>query len=171
MIREDYLLRQIHQLVKLLLETRKQREERRLDDALDRLDQASRSVLGLDSQVLARMAHRSRVAILSHHGELDLGKAVAFGMLLQERAAILSLQGQLDDAEAARVASVALWLEFVARAPLAGEARETDPVVVDQQLVDDLAHLAEGMDEGRLPQNLREQLAEVRGVAGGEGPA
>ncbi len=150
MIREDFLLRVIRQVMLLLAGSRKQREEARYDDALGTVDQASRSLLGLDLGTVTSLGHGTILGFLSPTGSLDLSRAAGLAMLLQERGAILALQGDEEGAGRSCLRCIRLWLAIAERAPRPDTATEQDPVVVDEALLGDLAALADESPVDRL---------------------
>ncbi len=109
MIREDYILRMIRQVILLLVGSRRQRQEAHLDQALDDVDDASRRVLGVDSGILARMPLAMLLDLLKTDGALRIDRAAATAALLEERAAILDQQGQATAAAGCRVRAQGLW--------------------------------------------------------------
>ena len=94
MIREDYLLRLIRQLLVQLLGSRAQREALDLEGALDRLDELGRRDLGLDGPLLARLPVPALLSLFTGPDGLDVGKAASAGFLLLERGALLAARGQ-----------------------------------------------------------------------------
>lgn len=102
MIREDFVLRMIRQIVLLVVGSRRQREEARLQDALEGLDDGSRSLFGLDTGLLVSLPEALLSDIVAPDGDVDEGRALGIALLLEERAAILDHMGKTEAAAATR---------------------------------------------------------------------
>ncbi|MCK6502781.1 hypothetical protein L6R53_05180 [Myxococcota bacterium] len=98
MIREDFLLRLIRQVIVALVGSRRQRQEAALEQALDALDTSGRSLLGLDLGLVARLPLPTLLALLSPGEELDVARVLAAGLLLRERGEALAALGRGEEA-------------------------------------------------------------------------
>ena len=108
MIREDFLLRLIRQLLVQLLGSRAQREALALDGALDALDALGRRSLGLDGSLLARLPVPGLLSLFTGPDGLDVGKTASAGFLLLERGSLLAARGQETEGEGLRTTGLAL---------------------------------------------------------------
>jgi len=108
MIREDFVLRLIRQIVLLVLGSRRQREEGQLEQALDDLDEGSRRLIGLDTRVLSSLTLPVLLSMLTHEGEPDRGRIASAALLLRERAAIRGLLGHPQEQATLRARASAL---------------------------------------------------------------
>lgn len=98
MIREDFLLRLIRQVIVALVGSRRQRQEAALEQALDALDASGRSLLGLDLDLVARLPLPTLLALLSPGEEPDVARVLAAGLLLRERGEALAALGRGEEA-------------------------------------------------------------------------
>lgn len=130
MIREDFVLRMIRQIVLIVAGSRRQRQEARLQDALDTLDDGSRSLFGLDTGLLVTLPDALLGEVLAPDGDVDEGRALAMALLLEERAAILDLLDQPDAAAATRSRQQRLLLH-VGRPDLDAWLAEVDAAMGD----------------------------------------
>lgn len=100
MIREDFLLRLIRQVIVALAGSRRQRQEAALEEALTSLDASSRALLGLDPDLLARLPMPTVRTLLSPGDAPELARILAAGLLLRERGEVLAALGRAEEAQA-----------------------------------------------------------------------
>lgn len=117
MIREDYLLRLIRQVILAVVGSRRQRQEAAQEQALEALDAAARSLLGLDVSLLGRVPLPTLSGLLSPGNEPDAARILAAGLLLVERSRVLEALGRPDPAGTLAARGEALIAQALALAP------------------------------------------------------
>jgi hypothetical protein len=119
MIRDDWLLRQIHQLLQAALKIAAAREAEQLDRAIGEGDTALRSLIGIDADVLCAISHADRMGLLHRDRALDVPRVAAVARILQELALVFELTGD-PRTRVARTAALALMLEVLEGVPELG---------------------------------------------------
>lgn len=87
MYRRDYLMRLIEQTTEVLHKVMFARKNHRLQEALELLNQAMRQLLGLNSKLIHALSTKDLLALLSKDGEVDQGKVLALGDMLNAQGA------------------------------------------------------------------------------------
>ena len=108
MIHNDYIMRMIQQLVKVLAQILFLRERGRDDDALREIDQSMQRLCGLNSQLVNSLSRASLVAALRGGATLDVGKCLVVAGLLKEEADIVRERGDEDGAADRALKSVGI---------------------------------------------------------------
>ncbi|TVY06954.1 DUF6483 family protein [Paenibacillus cremeus] len=124
MYRRDYLLRLIEQSMAVVQKVMYEVSQRRLEEAMALLTQAMKQLLGVGSKLVHALAVKDLIALLSRDGEVDQGKVLALGDLLNAEAAVWKEAGQEVAARQAATKSAELLLtarELDARAELKDE--------------------------------------------------
>lgn len=111
MIRNDYIMKMIAQLVKALQQILKLKETGRHDDAMREIDQTMQRMCGLNSQLVNSLSEESLVSTLKGGATLDHGKALVLAELLKEEGDILAAQGKEAESFARYYRSLYLYLE------------------------------------------------------------
>lgn len=132
MIHNDYIMRMISQLAKVLAHVVQLRERGRDDDALREIDQSMQKMCGLNSQLVNSLSEASLIGALRGGASLDVGKCIVLAGLLKEEADILLGRDREDDAADRYLKSLALYLEA-----MHDDARLNLPSYVDR--VDEVA--------------------------------
>jgi hypothetical protein len=89
-IHNDYILRMISQLAKVLAHIIQLREKGRDDDALREIDQSMQKLCGLNSQLVNSLSESSLIAALRGGASLDVGKCLVLAGLLKEEADLMA---------------------------------------------------------------------------------
>ena len=161
MIHNDYILRMISQLAKVLAHIVQLREKGRDDDALREIDQSMQKLCGLNSQLVNSLSEASLIAALRGGATLDVGKCLVLAGLLKEEADVLLDRDREDDAAARYLKSLALYLE----------AMHDDARLVLPSYVERIQTVAEALDEYRMPLEIRTSLMEYYEMSGAFGAA
>ncbi len=117
MLQEDYLIRQIANLVAALLGIAQDREEQGPVLSRSRLDDEVMSLLGIRLATLERLAGGGLDALVAPTGTLDPGRAICIALVFADAATLAD--GQDDPVRAARLRRDALALWTRTRADLA----------------------------------------------------
>lgn len=161
MIHNDYILRMISQLAKVLAHIVQLREKGRDDDALREVDQSMQKLCGLNSQLVNSLSEASLIAALRGGATLDVGKCLVLAGLLKEEADVLLDRDREDDAAARYLKSLALYLE----------AMHDDARLVLPSYVERIQTVAEALDEFMMPLEIRTSLMEYYEMSGAFGAA
>ena len=95
MIREDYIMRMIEQLVKVLAKILFNKETRDYQEAVNNIENAFKSILGLDYNLLKVLSAQDIISLLKiskDDATLSI-KCIVIAKLLKERAEIENLSG------------------------------------------------------------------------------
>jgi hypothetical protein len=160
-IHNDYILRMISQLAKVLAHIVQLREKGRDDDALREIDQSMQKLCGLNSQLVNSLSEASLIAALRGGATLDVGKCLVLAGLLKEEADVLLDRDREDDAAARYLKSLALYLE----------AMHDDARLVLPSYVERIQTVAEALDEFMMPLEIRTSLMEYYEMSGAFGAA
>lgn len=161
MIHNDYILRMISQLAKVLAHIVQLREKGRDDDALREIDQSMQKLCGLNSQLVNSLSEASLIAALRGGATLDVGKCLVLAGLLKEEGDVLLDRDREDDAAARYLKSLALYLE----------AMHDDARLVLPSYVERIQTVAEALDEFMMPLEIRTSLMEYYEMSGAFGAA
>jgi hypothetical protein len=148
-IRNDYIMRLIAQLLKAMQQILKLKDSRRYDDALREVDLTMQRICGMNSQLVNGLSEESLVATLRAGAALDHGKALVLAELLKEEGDLLAALERPDEAFLRYYRSLYLYLEaFV------GEDELRLPDYSEK-----IAAVVERLDEFVLPLEMTERLA------------
>lgn len=86
MYQRDYILRMIEQAGGMVGRVMQLARNRRLEEAMELLQQAMKEMLGLGSKLIGALSVKDLVALLSKDGELDSAKVLAMGDLMKAQA-------------------------------------------------------------------------------------
>ena len=161
MIHNDYILRMISQLAKVLAHIIQLREKGRDDDALREIDQSMQKLCGLNSQLVNSLSESSLIAALRGGASLDVGKCLVLAGLLKEEADLMADRNLEDDAAARYLKSLALYLE----------AMHDDARLVLPSYVERIQEVAGSLDEFVMPLDIRTRLMEYYEMSGAFGAA
>lgn len=156
MIHNDYIMRMIQQLVKVLAQILFLRERGRDDDALREIDQSMQRLCGLNSQLVNSLSRASLVAALRGGATLDVGKCLVVAGLLKEEADIVRERGDEDGAADRALKSLALYLE----------AMHDDARLVLPSYVDRIREVAVALEDFEVPHDVRTSLMDYYELAG-----
>ena len=95
MIREDYIMRMIEQLVKVLTKILLNKETRDYQEAINNIENAFKNILGLDYNLLKVLSAQDIISLLKiskDDATLNI-KCIVIAKLLKERAEIENLSG------------------------------------------------------------------------------
>jgi len=132
MIRNDYIMKMIQQLVKALAVILKLKESGRHDDAMREIDGAMQRICGLNSQLVNGLSEASLVATLKGGITIDHGKALVLAELLTQEGDVCEARGDEDAAYARYYKALYLYLEVFAGEDefrLADETPKVDALV------------------------------------------
>ncbi|KZE76263.1 hypothetical protein AV654_24210 [Paenibacillus elgii] len=110
MYKRDYILRMIEQAAETLHKVMFLRQNQRLREAMELLNQAMRQLLGVGSKLIHALSVKDLLALLSKDGEVDQGKVLACGDMLNAEAALYADFGEEAAARAAGAKSLELLL-------------------------------------------------------------
>lgn len=161
MIHNDYILRMISQLAKVLAHIVQLREKGRDDDALREIDQSMQKLCGLNSQLVNSLSESSLIGALRGGASLDVGKCLVLAGLLKEEGDVMADRDLEDDAAARYLKSLALYLE----------AMHDDARLVLPSYVERIQKVAEALDEFMMPLDIRTRLMEYYEMSGAFGAA
>ncbi|MCZ8516161.1 DUF6483 family protein [Paenibacillus filicis] len=99
MYKRDYILRMLEDAAGYLHKAVFLRRNRKLEEALELLNQAFRSLLGIGSKLLYGLSAKDLLAMLSRDGTPNIGKALVLGDLMTAEALVLR---EADESGAAR---------------------------------------------------------------------
>jgi len=111
MIRNDYIMKMIAQLVKALQQILKLKESGRHDDAMREIDQAMQRICGLNSLLVNTLTEESLAATLRGGATIDHGKCIVLAGLLKEEGDIFKARGLDDESFARYHKALYLYLE------------------------------------------------------------
>ncbi len=111
MIERDYILRMFSLLGQALSRILFFKEIKKYDDGLVEIDNAAKTLLGLNIDMIERMPIDGLKGILGSDKQLLLPKLHAAGTLLKERGDILELQENCDESVSAYMKSLSLFME------------------------------------------------------------
>jgi tetratricopeptide (TPR) repeat protein len=114
MIRNDYIMKMIQQLVKALAVILKLKEAGRHDDAAREIDAAMQRICGLNSQLVNALSEESLVSTLKGGVTIDHGKALVLAELLTEEGDVFEGRGDEAAAFARYYKALYLYLEVFA---------------------------------------------------------
>lgn len=143
MYRRDYLMRLIEQTTEVLHKVMFARKNHRLQEALELLNQAMRQLLGLNSKLIHALSTKDLLALLSKDGEIDQGKVLALGDMLNAQAAAQDESGHTIEARKTGLKALELLL-FAREMDSRGELAE-----LFQARIDALLHIV-----GRAPMSV-----------------
>ncbi|MCZ8519643.1 MULTISPECIES: DUF6483 family protein [Paenibacillus] len=113
MYQRDYILRMLEQAGTMVGRVMELARNRRLQEAMELLQQAMKELLGLGSKLVGALSVKDLVALLSKDGELDSAKVLALGELLNAQVGLQKEGG--DEAAAKRTALKSLELLLTGR--------------------------------------------------------
>jgi hypothetical protein len=111
MIRNDYIMKMIAQLVKALQQILRLKESGRHDDAMREIDQAMQRICGLNSLLVNTLSEESLASTLRGGVTIDHGKCLVLAELLKEEGDIYKLRGEDEESFARYHKSLYLYLE------------------------------------------------------------
>ncbi|MBK6317073.1 MAG: hypothetical protein IPF53_23025 [Blastocatellia bacterium] len=161
MIHNDYILRMISQLAKVLAHIVQLREKGRDDDALREIDQSMQKLCGLNSQLVNSLSESSLIAAIRGGASLDVGKCLVLAGLLKEEGDLMADRDLEDDAAARYLKSLALYLEA-----MHDDARLHLPSYVER-----VQEVAGSLEEFVMPLDIRTRLMSYYELSGAFGAA
>lgn len=161
MIHNDYILRMISQLAKVLAHIVQLREKGRDDDALREIDQSMQKLCGLNSQLVNSLSESSLIAALRGGASLDVGKCLVLAGLLKEEGDILTARDREDEAANRYLKSLSLYLEA-----MHDDARLHLPSYVER-----VQEVAAALEEFEIPVDIRTRLMAYYEMSGAFGAA
>jgi hypothetical protein len=160
-IHNDYILRMISQLAKVLAHIVQLREKGRDDDALREIDQSMQKLCGLNSQLVNSLSESSLIAAIRGGASLDVGKCLVLAGLLKEEGDLMADRDLEDDAAARYLKSLALYLEA-----MHDDARLHLPSYVER-----VQEVAGSLEEFVMPLDIRTRLMSYYELSGAFGAA
>ncbi|MBP1153857.1 MULTISPECIES: DUF6483 family protein [unclassified Paenibacillus] len=133
MYRRDYLMRLIEQTTEVLHKVMFARNNHRLQEALELLNQAMRQLLGLNSKLVHALSTKDLLALLSKDGDIDQGKVLALGDMLNAQAAAHEESGHTAEARKAGLKVLEILL-FAREMDSRGELAELFQARIDTSL-------------------------------------
>lgn len=161
MIHNDYIMRMISQLAKVLAHIVSLRERGRDDDALREIDQSMQKLCGLNSQLVNSLSEASLISALRGGAVLDVGKCIVLAGLLKEEGDVLRDRDREDDAAARYLKSLALYLE----------AMHDDARLILPNYVDRVQEVATALEDFVMPVEHRVRLMSYFEMSGAYGAA
>jgi hypothetical protein len=112
MIRRDYILRMVQEMVQMLARVMFLKSRREYDQALSEINQALRQ-LGAEVGGQASLSVEDWIALCRKHEPSAAGLMMATADLLREQGEVLTLQEKPAEGHCSRVASLTLFLEAI----------------------------------------------------------
>jgi hypothetical protein len=112
MIRQDYIMRMIAQMVQVLARILHLRETGRYEQGLAAVDDEMQKFIGLDARFINSLSVKDLVALMKPSIGLDATRALVAADLLKEQGDIYEDQGDPEAAFASHVKSLTLFLEI-----------------------------------------------------------
>ena len=97
MIRQDYIMRMIEQLLRVLAEATALKKANKYSEALLALDQALQELTGFDAKFLNSLPDESLILMLKTGDVLDADKCIIIADLLQAEGDIYEAQSQIEE--------------------------------------------------------------------------
>jgi hypothetical protein len=113
-IRQDYIIRLIEQLVQVVARILGMKGPRRHDEMQAAINDALMRLAGLNGPLAAALTPEGLVSFLSAGGALDAGRALAAAELLRLEAELLEEQGKADAALDRRIKALTVGLAALA---------------------------------------------------------
>ena len=110
MIRQDYIMRMIEQLVRVLVEAAALKKAHKYTEALLTIDQALQQLSGFDSKFVNSLPDDSLIALLKTGDALDADKCIIVADLLDIEGDIYEVQGQLEESYYRHLKALNLFL-------------------------------------------------------------
>lgn len=111
MIERDYIMRMIQMLVQALMKMLSFKEKKDYPRALNEIHNASKSLIGVDLDVIRRLSDIQMIELLSLVKEFGSLRCYFAGRLLKEESEILELKGERAESTDARTKALSLLLE------------------------------------------------------------
>jgi tetratricopeptide (TPR) repeat protein len=147
MIERDYIMRMIAMLTAVIKKIFALKEAREYPQALEELQRASQSLLGLDPEILSSFDASSLAHLFGSDPHAASTKCYAAGVLLNERADLLVLLNRPDEALADRAQSLSLLLEAYQIADDPIDARHTELI---DEIADSFPLMPDALEERLL---------------------
>jgi hypothetical protein len=138
MIRQDYILRLVQEMVQVLARVVFLKSRREYEQAMREINEALRALDGTDGQGTSALLPEEWIALCQKHESGASGLTIATADLLRFKGELLSEQGRLAEAHDSRVAALALFLEAI----LAGQT------FVSVELLEKVERLVEETADG-----------------------
>ena len=113
MIRRDYILRMVAEMVQMLLRVASLKHRREYEQALREVEAALRLVRGADAEATGVQSVDAWVALCRKHESAASGLMVPVADLLREQGEIFALQGRLAESGHARRLALGVYLEAI----------------------------------------------------------
>ena len=110
MIRQDYIMRMIEQLVRVLMEAAALKKAKKYTEALLTVDQALQQLSGFDSKFVNSLPDDSLIALLKTGDALDADKCIIVADLLDIEGDIYEVQDQLQESYYRHLKALNLFL-------------------------------------------------------------
>ena len=110
MIRQDYIMRMIEQLVRVLMEAAALKKAQKYTEALLTVDQALQQLSGFDSKFVNSLPDDSLIALLKTGDALDADKCIIMADLLEMEGDIYEVQGQFEESYYRHLKALNLFL-------------------------------------------------------------
>ncbi len=148
MIERDYIMRMIQMLVQALLRILSFKEKKDYPKALNEIQNASKTLIGVELDVIRRLSDVQIIDLLTLVKDFGSLKCYLAGMLLKEEAEIFEFQGKTAESVDARTKSLSLLTEAALEkgAPLDSEHASAVDVA------------AEKLDHAGLPVHIHKKL-------------
>ncbi len=148
MIERDYIMRMIQMLVQALLRILSFKEKKDYPKALNEIQNASKSLIGVELDVIRRLSDVQMIDLLTLVKDFGSLKCYLAGILLKEDAEIFELQGKSAESIDARKKSLSLLTEAALGkgVPLTSEHASAADAV------------AEKLDRAALPVHIHKKL-------------
>lgn len=149
MIERDYILRMFNLLGQALARILFFKEIKEYDEALVEVDNATRSLLGLNVDMLERVPVAGLKDLLGSDPALLHSKLYASGALLKEKGEILELQNKEDESVGMYMKSLCLFMEAIPK------FKDSD----DEKAVSTTDFVINKLKDYELPVELKQRLA------------
>ena len=133
MIERDYIMRMIQMLVQSLLRILSFKEKKEYPRALNEIQNASKTLIGVELDVIRRLSDVQMIDLLTMMKDFGGVKCYFAGILLKEEAEIFELQGEAAASIDVRMKSLSLLIEAAVEkgAPLDSDHASAIDVVAD----------------------------------------
>jgi hypothetical protein len=148
MIKQDYLMRMVAQMVEVLVRILRLRETGQYEQGLAAIDDALQKFIGLDARFINSLSVKDLVALMKPSIGLDATRALVAADMLKEQGEIFEARGDLEQTFDSHVKSLTLFLEIF-----------TSPATPDlPERVAKTEELIERLDEWELPPETQARL-------------
>jgi hypothetical protein len=111
MLTEDYIMRMINQALAVFLQALGLKKAGQLSEALQALDQAVESLLGLRASLVNQLEDQQLLSLLTFQDKLNVDRLLLLADIFRAEGEVQSLRGQTEQSRFAGQRSLRLYLE------------------------------------------------------------